>query len=99
MTGTDAGNPMMVHGPGLHRELQLWVEAGVPPAFALQAATLNAARVLRADDRLGTVKPGIEANLLLVDGNPLEDVAATERISSVLFKGEWLNRGKLFDQK
>jgi imidazolonepropionase-like amidohydrolase/ABC-type polysaccharide/polyol phosphate export permease len=97
--GTDAGNPMMVHGPGLHRELQLWVEAGVPPIVALQAATINAARVLRVDNRMGAVKPGLEANLLLVDGNPMEDIAATERISSVLFKGEWLNRGKLFDQK
>jgi imidazolonepropionase-like amidohydrolase/ABC-type polysaccharide/polyol phosphate export permease len=97
--GTDAGNPLMVHGPGLHRELQLWVKAGVPPAVALQAATYNAARLLRAENRFGLVKQGLEADLLLVDGNPLEDISATERISTVLFKGERIDRSKLFDQK
>jgi imidazolonepropionase-like amidohydrolase len=97
--GTDAGNPLMIHGPGLHRELQLWVKAGIPPAVALQAATLNAAKLLRSENRFGQVKQGLEANLLLVDGNPLEDISATERISSVLFKGERIDRSKLFDQK
>jgi imidazolonepropionase-like amidohydrolase/ABC-type polysaccharide/polyol phosphate export permease len=97
--GTDAGNPLMVHGPGLHRELQLWVKAGVPPAVALQAATLNAARLLGAEKRFGLVRAGLEANLLLVDGNPLEDIAATERIATILYKGERVDRSKLFDQK
>ncbi|MEO8100197.1 MAG: amidohydrolase family protein [Acidobacteriota bacterium] len=99
VAGTDSGNPMMIHGPGIHRELQLWVEAGIPPAAALQGATYNAARLLKADNRIGLVKQGLEANLLLVDGNPLEEIAATERISTVLFKGERVDRSKLFDQK
>ena len=99
VAGTDAGNPMMVHGPGLHRELQLWVKAGIPPAVALQAATLNAARLLGTENRFGQVKQGLEANLLLVDGNPLEDISATERVATVLFKGERVDRTKLFDQK
>jgi hypothetical protein len=98
VTGTDSGNPLMFHGAGVHRELQLWVEAGVPPAVALQAATNNAARLLRADRRIGLVKRGYEASLLLVDGNPLQDISATERISSVFFKGERVNRQKLFDR-
>jgi imidazolonepropionase-like amidohydrolase len=97
-TGTDSGNPLMIHGPGIHREVQLWVEAGVPPAAALQAATRNAARLLRADSRIGLVRQGYEASLLLVDGNPLQDISATERISSVFLKGERVNRQKLFDQ-
>ena len=41
VTGTDAGNPMVVHGPGVHRELQLWVEAGIPPAAALAGRDLQ----------------------------------------------------------
>ncbi|MGH9594746.1 MAG: amidohydrolase family protein, partial [Bryobacteraceae bacterium] len=98
-TGTDSGNPPMFHGPGIHREVQLWVEAGVPPAAALQAATYNAARLLRADGRIGLIRRGYEASLLLVDGNPLQDISATERISSVFLKGERVNRQKLFDQK
>jgi len=99
IAGTDSGNPLMIHGPGLHRELQLWVAAGVPPSAALQAATLNAARALGVDGRIGSIQQGREANLLLVDGNPLEDISATERISIVLFKGERINRQGLFDQK
>lgn len=99
VAGTDAGNPMVVHGPGVHRELQLWVQAGIPPAAALQGATYNAARLLRADQRIGLIRKGYEASLLLVDGNPLQDISATERISTVFFKGERVDRSSLFEQK
>jgi imidazolonepropionase-like amidohydrolase/ABC-type multidrug transport system permease subunit len=99
VTGTDAGNPMVVHGPGVHRELQLWVAAGIPPAAALQGATYNAARLLRADQRIGLIRKGYDASLLLVDGNPLQDISATERISTVFFKGERVDRADIFDQK
>jgi imidazolonepropionase-like amidohydrolase/ABC-type multidrug transport system permease subunit len=99
VTGTDAGNPQMIHGPGIHRELQLWVEAGVPPAAALQAATYNGARLLRVDNRIGLIRKGYEASLLLVDGNPLQDISATERISMVMLKGERVDRSELLDQQ
>jgi imidazolonepropionase-like amidohydrolase/ABC-type multidrug transport system permease subunit len=99
VTGTDSGNPQMIHGPGIHRELQLWVKAGIPPAVALQAATSNAARLLRTDNRMGYIRKGYEANLLLVDGNPLQDISVTERISSVFFKGEAIRRSKLFEKE
>jgi imidazolonepropionase-like amidohydrolase len=97
--GTDAGYPLVFHGPSLHRELQLWVQAGIPPAVALEAATGNAAKLLRAGNRIGSIRKGLDADFLLVDGNPLEDIAATERISLVVFKGERLRRAALFDQK
>jgi imidazolonepropionase-like amidohydrolase len=99
VTGTDSGNPQMIHGPGIHRELQLWVEAGVPPAVALQAATYNGARLLRADNRIGLIRKGYEASLLLVDGNPLKDISSTERISMVFFKGGHVDRQGLFKQE
>jgi imidazolonepropionase-like amidohydrolase/ABC-type multidrug transport system permease subunit len=99
VTGTDAGNPLVVHGPGVHRELQLWVEAGIPPAAALQGATYNAARLLGAAQRIGLIRKGYDASLLLVDGNPLQDISATERISTVFFKGERVDRSGLFEQK
>ncbi len=97
--GTDAGNPLVFHGPAIHRELQLWVQAGVPGGAALRGATTNAAALLGIGDRVGLVKKGYDASLLVVDGNPLVDVAATERISSVIFKGERVDRQDLFDQK
>lgn len=98
-TGTDAGNPLTFHGPSIHRELQLWVHAGIPAAVALRGAGSNAARILGAESRIGLIAPGYEASLLIVDGNPLADIAATERISSVVFKGERIDRQDLFDQK
>jgi imidazolonepropionase-like amidohydrolase len=98
VTGSDAGNFLVIHGPTVQHELELWVQAGIPPAVALQAATLNAARLLRADNRVGSIHPGNDADLLVVDGNPLDDITATERISLVVFKGERIDRTELFDQ-
>jgi imidazolonepropionase-like amidohydrolase len=97
--GTDSGNPLVFPGPSMHRELQLWVQAGIPAAVALQAATGNGAALLRAGNRIGGIRKGMDADLLLVDGNPLQDIGATERISLVVFKGERLQRPDLFDQK
>ena len=98
VTGSDAGNFLVIHGPTVQRELELWVQAGIPPAVALQAATCNAARLLGADAHIGSVRPGNDADLLIIDGNPLEDITATERISSVIFKGERIDRTELFEQ-
>ena len=97
VTGSDAGNALVFHGPTVHRELQLWVDAGIPPAVALQAATWNAARLLHAEQRIGLVQPGHNANLLVVDGDPTRDIGATERISMVVLKGERVRRVDLFD--
>jgi imidazolonepropionase-like amidohydrolase/ABC-type multidrug transport system permease subunit len=96
VAGTDAGNPLVFHGPSIHKELQLWVQTGIPAEVALQAATGNAAKLLRADRRIGAIRTGMDANLLLVDGNPLQDIAATERISLVVFQGERVHRSELF---
>jgi len=99
VTGSDAGNYLIFHGPTVQHELALWVHAGIPPAVALQAATYNAARLLRAENHIGSIHVGNDADLLLVDGNPLEDISAVERISIVIFKGEQLDRSDLFNQE
>jgi len=98
VTGSDAGNYLVIHGPTVQHELELWVKAGIPTAVALRAATYNAARLLRAG-HIGSIRPGNDADLLIVDGNPLEDITATERISLVVFKGERIDRSELFDQR
>lgn len=98
VTGSDAGNFLVIHGPTVQRELELWVQAGIPARVALQAATSNAARLLGAEAHIGAIRPGHDADLLLIDGNPLEDITATERISSVVFKGERIDRSELFEQ-
>lgn len=99
VTGSDAGNPLVLHGSTIQRELELWVEAGIPPAVALQAATYNAAQLLGVGDRIGLVKEGYDANLLLVDGNPLKEIKQIESIQSVILKGEQISRSELFDQE
>ena len=99
VTGSDAGNPLVLHGPTIQREIELWAAAGIPGPVALQAATLNAAKLLRAEGRMGTVEKGKEANLLVVDGNPLQDVRVLSSISYVFLKGERVARTTLFEQK
>jgi len=98
VTGSDAGNMFVFHGPTIQREIELWVEAGIPVPVAIQAATLNSAKLLRAADRFGSIEKGKEATLLVVDGNPLLDPKALEAISFVVFKGDKINRATLFDQ-
>lgn len=99
VTGSDAGNFLVTHGPTVQHEIELWVAAGIPVEVALRAATANAAKLLRADSRIGTIEKGKEASLLVVDGNPLQDVKALSAISVVLMKGERVGRNDLFDQK
>ncbi len=75
------------------------MRAGIPPAVALEAATVNAAKLVGASGQIGAIRKGLDANLLLVDGNPLEDISATERISLVVFEGERIHREELFGRK
>ncbi|MEP6809622.1 MAG: amidohydrolase family protein [Chthoniobacterales bacterium] len=96
VTGSDAGNFLVLHGATVQREIELWVAAGIPIEVALEGATNNAAKLLGVADRIGTITEGKEASLLLVDGNPLQDVHALSAISVVLFKGERVARSELF---
>jgi imidazolonepropionase-like amidohydrolase/ABC-type multidrug transport system permease subunit len=98
VTGSDAGNFMVMHGPTVQHEIELWVAAGIPIDVTLQAATLNAAKLLEGESRFGTVEKGKEASLLIVDGNPLQDVRALSSISAVFMKGERVNRTELFER-
>jgi imidazolonepropionase-like amidohydrolase/ABC-type multidrug transport system permease subunit len=96
IAGSDAGNVLVFHGPTIQHELQLWLDAGIPVQVALNAATLNAAKALRVDARLGSIEKGKDATMLVVDGNPLQDIKATEAISFVMLKGERVDRAGLF---
>lgn len=99
VAGSGGGQMLVLHGPGIHREMALLVQAGLTPGQALQAATGRAAAALGVADRVGLLKAGLAADLLLVDGNPLRDIAATERISGVIFRGERVARSELFEQR
>lgn len=80
---------------GLHEELRLLVHAGLSPLAALQAATRDNARALGWEARTGTIAIGRDADLLLLDGNPLEDISNTKRIRVVVRAGRVLDRAAL----
>jgi imidazolonepropionase-like amidohydrolase len=94
LAGTDIASTR-IPGFTLHRELELLVEAGLTPVEALRAATVNGARALDADDDLGTVEPGKLADLVLLGGNPLDDIRNTQRIEAVVVRGRLLGRKDL----
>jgi imidazolonepropionase-like amidohydrolase/ABC-type multidrug transport system permease subunit len=98
ITGTDAGNMLVIHGPTVQHELELWVKAGIPPAEALQAATYNAAKLLRAADRIGSIRAGLDATFVVLDGDPLQDISNTEHINAVYLQGNHLDRSGLLEQ-
>jgi hypothetical protein len=77
MPGTDG-----VPGFLLHRELELYVEAGIPAARVLQMATLDTARELGFDG-FGAIEPGMNADVILVDGDPTTDISAIRRVAMV----------------
>lgn len=95
LAGTDAGNPYVLYGFGLHQELALLVRAGLTPLAALQAATINPAVFLGATDSLGTVALGKRADLVLLDADPLADIENTTRIRAVLADGRYYDRPAL----
>jgi imidazolonepropionase-like amidohydrolase len=84
--GTDAGTPFNPHGD-LALELAKMVEFGLPPMLALVAATSNAAKLLRMDGEIGSVEKGKLADLILVDGDPLQDIGVMRRPSLVMKSG------------
>jgi imidazolonepropionase-like amidohydrolase len=94
LAGTDCLNAYVPAGFSLHDELQELVSAGLPPFEALKTSTVHAAAFLGKPDA-GTVAAGKRADLLLLDGNPLEDIRHTRRISGVMVRGKWFPAGEL----
>ncbi|HZQ38748.1 MAG TPA: amidohydrolase family protein [Dehalococcoidia bacterium] len=81
-SGTDAGTPGNQHGRNA-QELRLMVEHGLSPAEAIRAATTHAAALLGLADQTGRIAPGFAADLLLVSGDPLADIAVLERPEAI----------------
>ena len=95
LLGSDAPQVFNVPGFSAHRELGLLVASGLTPYEALRAGTAAPARFFGATDRFGTVAPGREADLVLLEANPLEDIDSASRIAGVMLRGRWLPRAEL----
>jgi len=88
--GTDSGTPGVVIGKGLHKELELMVEAGISPMEAIVAGTRNAANNLGMANELGTIESGKLADIIAVSGDPLKDIRNTREIKLVIKDGKTL---------
>lgn len=99
LIGPDSPQFFLVPGFGTHRELQSFVEAGLSPYAAIEAATRNPAEyfaeVTKTSRQFGTVEVGLRADLLLLDANPLQSVDNLSKRSGVMVRGRWLPESEL----
>ncbi len=95
LAGSDIGNTYLVPGRSLHHELALMVELGLSPIEALRTATLNPARVFGMADSLGVVEAGYLADLVVLEGNPADDIGQVGNVVGVVRAGHWLDRAEL----
>jgi len=91
-----AGTDQTVPGYSLHREIELYVQAGFSPMEAIQAATIVPARAMGLDKESGTVETGKRGDLILIDGNPLEDIRNTRNVEYVITNGTMYHSAELW---
>ncbi len=93
--GTDSSGASRVQGLWEHREMEHLVKAGLTPMQAIQAATVNGARMLGVEDKYGTLQPGKVADLIVLDANPLSDITNSRKIDAVWMNGQPVDRAAL----
>ncbi|WP_437924921.1 amidohydrolase family protein [Sorangium sp. So ce291] len=91
VVGSHDAAPRAERGWAYQRELELLVESGLSPMQVLVAGTLENARFLGIDDRLGSIQPGKVADLVLIEGDPLADIRAMRRVKQVMLNGRWVD--------
>jgi imidazolonepropionase-like amidohydrolase len=95
LIGSDTPNPFVVPGASVHLELANFVAAGLSPIEALAAATMETARMLGLEKEQGSIEVGKRADLLLLAGNPLTDVANAQTRVGLLLGGRWFSEQEL----
>jgi hypothetical protein len=95
MSGTDTIVPLSVPGFMLHDELETMADVGLSPYDVLRTSTYNPALYLGEPEEFGTVEVGKRADLVLLEANPLEDVANTRQIAGVMVRGRYYDRANL----
>jgi hypothetical protein len=91
-----AGTDVVVPGHSLHRELELFVEAGFTPMEAIQAATIVPARVMKRDKDVGTIETGKRADLIIIDANPMESISNIRKLKWVIAGGRMYDSAELW---
>lgn len=97
--GTDAGNPGTAHGPSVYREMEALQSAGMSPSEVFTSATLVAARAMGRASEVGSLEPGKLADLIVVDADPLADIANLRRVRLVMKGGALYGRAELLPRR
>jgi imidazolonepropionase-like amidohydrolase len=84
-----AGTDQMVPGHSLYRELELYVKAGFTPMEAIRAATIVPAQTMNLQSETGSIEPGKRADIILLNGNPIENIANIRKVSAVIARGRF----------
>ncbi len=80
-----------------HREMELYVQAGIPPAEVLRLGTIKSAKITGVDKTLGSIQVGKKANLILIDGNPVKDISDIRRVEWTMKKGNIYYADELYN--
>lgn len=84
LSGSDIPNFDLVPGASLHHELEIMVDAGIPPLEVIKIATSNGAQALDIGDNVGSVELGKQADMIILSDNPLDDIRNTKKIEAVI---------------
>jgi imidazolonepropionase-like amidohydrolase len=84
-------------GFGLHRELELYVQAGIPPAGVLQMTTIGAAQVTHREKELGSIEAGKLADVILVEGDPVSNISNIRKVQTVLKNGILYRASEIYE--
>jgi hypothetical protein len=95
LMGTDAPQQFSIPGFSLHRELLRMRDAGMSNYEILKSGTVNVGEYFNATDSFGTIEPGKRADLILLEANPLDDIANVSKIAGVMTRGKWLSRAEI----
>ena len=99
LSGTDISNFGLVPGESLHHGLQLLVGAGISPLDVIKLATRNGADALGILNKVGTIEPGKEADMIVLTANPVANISNTKKIEAVINDGKFVNREKILSNR
>jgi imidazolonepropionase-like amidohydrolase len=92
LSGSDIPNFNLVPGASLHHELEILVEAGIPPLDIIKIATRNGVQVLGIENDVGTIEPGKQADMIILSDNPVDEISNTKKIEAVINNGQLIER-------